>query len=154
MTCYRQIKTNIESFQDSWFLWLIYQVRLVYIIYGCVLQRITVFCIVRGRKSAVLRNTVFWHGSGPSKSTSLLTKFWSFPCYLDSCDIVWHLWARPDGVIQKGSSSWPWAWLWVTTWISNCINVKQWDIIRSSDNDSTGFWPPGSLHTLGADGHI
>ena len=24
--------------------------------------------------------------------------------------------------------------------------------IRSSDNDSTGFWPPGSLHTLGADG--
>ena len=26
--------------------------------------------------------------------------------------------------------------------------------IRSSDNDSTGFWPPGVLHTLGADGHI
>ena len=26
--------------------------------------------------------------------------------------------------------------------------------IRSSDNDSTGFWPTGSLHTLGADGHI
>ena len=26
--------------------------------------------------------------------------------------------------------------------------------IRSSDNDSTSFWPPGSLHTLGADGHI
>ena len=26
--------------------------------------------------------------------------------------------------------------------------------IRSSDNDSTGFWPPGSLHTLSADGHI
>ena len=26
--------------------------------------------------------------------------------------------------------------------------------IRSSDNDSTGLWPPGSLHTLGADGHI
>ena len=25
--------------------------------------------------------------------------------------------------------------------------------IRSSDNDSTGFWLPGSLHTLGADGH-
>ena len=28
------------------------------------------------------------------------------------------------------------------------------DPIRSSDNDSTGFWPPGLLHTLGADGHI
>ena len=27
-------------------------------------------------------------------------------------------------------------------------------IIRSSDNDSTGFWPPGSLHTLSADWHI
>ena len=26
--------------------------------------------------------------------------------------------------------------------------------IRSSDNDGTGFWPPGSLHTLGADGQI
>ena len=26
--------------------------------------------------------------------------------------------------------------------------------IRSNDNDSTGFWPPGLLHTLGADGHI
>ena len=28
------------------------------------------------------------------------------------------------------------------------------DKIRSSDNDSTGFRPPGSLHTLGADAHI
>ena len=27
-------------------------------------------------------------------------------------------------------------------------------LILSSDNDSIGFWPPGSLHTLGADGHI
>ena len=27
-------------------------------------------------------------------------------------------------------------------------------IIRSSDNDSSSFWPPGSLRTLGADGHI
>ena len=26
--------------------------------------------------------------------------------------------------------------------------------IWSSDNDCTGFRPPGSLHTLGADGHI
>ena len=32
---------------------------------------------------------------------------------------------------------------------------RHWPLwIRSSDNDSTGFWPPGSLHTLGADGHI
>ena len=30
----------------------------------------------------------------------------------------------------------------------------RWVRIRSSDNDSTGFWPPGSLHTLGADRHI
>ena len=30
--------------------------------------------------------------------------------------------------------------------------ITNW--IRSSDNDSTGFWPPGSLHSLGADGHI
>ena len=28
------------------------------------------------------------------------------------------------------------------------------ELIRSSDNDSTGLWPPGSLHTLGADGYI
>ena len=27
-------------------------------------------------------------------------------------------------------------------------------LIRSSDNDSGGFWPPGSLHTLGAERHI
>ena len=27
-------------------------------------------------------------------------------------------------------------------------------VIRSSDNDSSDFWPPGSLHTLGADWHI
>ena len=26
--------------------------------------------------------------------------------------------------------------------------------IKSSDNYRTGFWPPGSLHTLGADAHI
>ena len=26
--------------------------------------------------------------------------------------------------------------------------------MRPNDNDSTGLWPPGSLHTLGADGHI
>ena len=37
---------------------------------------------------------------------------------------------------------------------------KKWSMcqktqtIQSSDNDSTGFWPPGSLHTLCADGHI
>ena len=31
---------------------------------------------------------------------------------------------------------------------------NEWISIRSSDNDSTGIWPPGSLHTLGADGHI
>ena len=30
----------------------------------------------------------------------------------------------------------------------------QTDPIRSSDNDSTSLWPPGSLHTLGTDGHI
>ena len=27
-------------------------------------------------------------------------------------------------------------------------------LIRSSHNDSIGFWPPGSQHTLSADGHI
>ena len=31
---------------------------------------------------------------------------------------------------------------------SFCICARP---IRSSDNDSTGFWSPGSLHTLGAD---
>ena len=35
--------------------------------------------------------------------------------------------------------------------LQGLIYIKQ---IRSSDNDSTGFWAPGSLHTLGADGHI
>ena len=35
-----------------------------------------------------------------------------------------------------------------------CSIAKKSQIIRSSDNDSTGLWPPGSLHTLGADGHI
>ena len=34
-----------------------------------------------------------------------------------------------------------------------CVEVAN-SPIRSSDNDSTGFWPPGSLHILGADGHI
>ena len=37
-------------------------------------------------------------------------------------------------------------------WYNGTILIVQ--SIRSSDNDSTGFWPPGSLHTLGADGHI
>ena len=47
----------------------------------------------------------------------------------------------------------------------NKINIPVWiyssvleggvpTSIRSSDNDSTSFWPPGSLHTRGADGHI
>ena len=27
-------------------------------------------------------------------------------------------------------------------------------VIGSRDNDSTRYWPPGSLHTLGAGGHI
>ena len=35
------------------------------------------------------------------------------------------------------------------------MNMDKYFIwIRSSDNDSTGLWPPRSLHTLGADGHI
>ena len=33
-------------------------------------------------------------------------------------------------------------------------NVDVLLAIQPSDNDSTGFWPPGLLHTLGADGHI
>ena len=32
------------------------------------------------------------------------------------------------------------------------VYLPSW--IRSSDIDSTGFWSPGSLHTLGTDGHI
>ena len=40
--------------------------------------------------------------------------------------------------------------------ISRHINNIKWCdySIRSTDNNSTGFWPTGSLHTLGADGHI
>ena len=34
------------------------------------------------------------------------------------------------------------------------LDGRSYWTIRSSDNDSTGFWPRGSLHTLGADGHI
>ena len=33
-------------------------------------------------------------------------------------------------------------------------NGQPYHWIRSSDNDSTGFWPPGSMHILGADGYI
>ena len=51
------------------------------------------------------------------------------------------------------------------TFCNSCVKIVQLDSncteildamgpIRSSDNDSTGFGPPGSLHTLGADGHI
>ena len=47
---------------------------------------------------------------------------------------------------------------WCSVNVSGCINhsacVNKELAIRSSDNDSTSFWPPGSLHTLGADGHI
>ena len=38
--------------------------------------------------------------------------------------------------------------------IKNSLKFVPKGPIRSSDNDSTGFWPPGSLHTMGADGHI
>ena len=46
----------------------------------------------------------------------------------------------------------------LTTFKAICVKLvicfENIDGIRSSDNASTGFWPPGSLHTLGADGHI
>ena len=35
-----------------------------------------------------------------------------------------------------------------------CGSGKRLMTIRSSDNESTDFWPPGSLHTLVVDGHI
>ena len=38
--------------------------------------------------------------------------------------------------------------------ICNVLFIADFVPIRSSDNDNTGFWPPGSLHTLGTDGHI
>ena len=41
-----------------------------------------------------------------------------------------------------------------TPGVSSLRYIDKKPQIRSSDNDSTGFWPPGSLHTLGADGHI
>ena len=33
---------------------------------------------------------------------------------------------------------------------NSLVKHENFFIIRSSDNDSTSFWPPGSLHTLGA----
>ena len=38
--------------------------------------------------------------------------------------------------------------------ILDTVNTLKHGSIRSSDNDSTDFCQPGSLHTLGADGHI
>ena len=45
------------------------------------------------------------------------------------------------------------AWSSCQFWLFSCPFCRGHSI-RSSDNDSTGFWPPGSLHTLGAVGHI
>ena len=42
----------------------------------------------------------------------------------------------------------------ISLMIQFIANKRHYASIRSSDNDSTGFWPPGSLHTLGADGYI
>ena len=41
-------------------------------------------------------------------------------------------------------------------YIEVILALHQWieSPIRASDNDSTSFWSPGLLHTLGADGHI
>ena len=41
-----------------------------------------------------------------------------------------------------------------TPWLNQPQSADNGLLIRSSDNDNIGFWPPGSLHTLGADGHI
>ena len=38
--------------------------------------------------------------------------------------------------------------------VTMTFDSLRWIRIRSSDIDSTGFWPQGSLHTLSADGHI
>ena len=40
------------------------------------------------------------------------------------------------------------------TWSNVDLSQMAFTWERSSDNDSSGFWPPGSLHTLGEDGHI
>ena len=49
----------------------------------------------------------------------------------------------------------PTAWMWCQSTGDPLDVFQKFKVsIRSSDNDSTGFWPPGSLHTLGADGHI
>ena len=37
------------------------------------------------------------------------------------------------------------------TRLDDLCNLVSVLLIRSNDNNSTGFWPPGSLHTLGAD---
>ena len=53
-----------------------------------------------------------------------------------------------DGVIQAGIR-------YCLLSICTCITRDPGQLeTRSCDNDSTGFWPPGLLHTLGADGHI
>ena len=48
------------------------------------------------------------------------------------------------------------SWQLVVSWILIQIKLKAiaMDPIGSSDNGSTRHWPPGSLHTLGAGGHI
>ena len=73
------------------------------------------------------------------------------------CYCVWHIPTTTTWILAKQSLS---ERLWsVNVNILSCSHgpISQTVdelIIRSSDNDSTGLWPPGSLHTLGADGHI
>ena len=67
------------------------------------------------------------------------------------------LWARLSvhlSVHMSRPSFGQW-WLLCLNWYHISQGQMSWNTsIRSSDNDSTRFWPPGSLHTLGADGHI
>ena len=58
----------------------------------------------------------------------------------------WNLYCRRSSVASAA--------LVLTMWDKQPLPSIRFHLIRSSDNDSTGFWPPGSLHTLGADGHI
>ena len=67
----------------------------------------------------------------------------------ENVSIWWRLHGGVLGVLAPGEANWcnkSLARVWISAWWN-------WPI-RSSENDSTVFWPTGSLHTLGTDGHI
>ena len=144
------------------------RVQWLHIVEGGTLHRATLGSFTSSGLTHTLQGLQTEGGTRMKTVTEVLNlALWLQKCNWSALAVEWYIFfSKPCAIkCHLGQTNGISMWLW-THFTNNLRALSKFyenacypyfhvvDPIRSSDNDSTGLWPPGSLHTLGADGHI